>query len=165
MPNLPLEPEGEEQCLRREDNENHIELPPKIFSSPIRIDKIEESAKAWLEQYNFYFSRFSLSASVDTSARGVKWLSIKGNVIGLVGGERMPVNLDDKGPKTEWVKGDSKTEFNIEVNFNPLSSAFQIINIPNPISGGLNYTWHRDPKIGKVILQGAGATIGWTFKA
>lgn len=157
MIELPLRPEGEEKLKREEDYKNYIEIPESIS----KVTKLKEYAKQWLDKYNFYFAEFDLSASKDTSAKGVDWLSISGRI----GPYQKGINIDDKGPKTEWVDGKQKTSFNIQVDFNPVSKALKLINVPNVVSGGFNYSWQPVSKVGKIILQGAGSTIGWTFSA
>jgi hypothetical protein len=163
MVRIPLEPEGEALAKRVEDVKGCIEFPPAIYYHNVRADSQTQQQYPDLKNFKFMSAKFSVSTCIDPSTRGVKWFLFEGNITDNTHGKT--VDIVDRAPKTDWVEGNSKAKLSVKLKFNPVSRAFELLGVPNPVDGGFEYEWNRNPKVGKVIVSGAGNTAGWKFNA
>ena len=111
---------------------------------------------------DFFFTPINFKVGVNKDARGVKWIIIKGN---LGSADQQLITGDDVGPKTSWIPRGDKLDIDISVNFNSLKQIFELVKLPNPVSGQVNYKWHREPKVAEIISGLAGSKAEWKMSA
>jgi hypothetical protein len=153
------------RAVEREDP-GYIDVPPKLFGYDIIAEKtkinqpIPPSMSNYVKDHNFYYVSLILSAGTDHKAQGAKWVTVKGKLFDENANELL---AEDRGPKTEWIAGNKQLDMNVTVNLAAVSKPLELVNIPNPIEGTVTWKWHRHPHVRKVIAEGAGHKIGWTF--
>jgi hypothetical protein len=143
----------------------YIDLPEVAPSYNIlKTDpaKFGPAITQYTTKYDFFTTRIDFTVGVNKKARGVKWIKMKGS---LGSSNNLLITGDDVGPKTSWKPRGDKLDIDISVNFNSIKQLFELIDLPNPVAGQVNYKWHREPKVAGIISGIAGSKAQWKFSA